>query len=459
VNPKVFREYDIRGVADRDLDDMLCRDLGAVFARRLVSAGKSPTVVVGRDCRTHSPRIFNALTMGLRTSCEVTDIGVVPSPVLYFAADRLHPGGAIMITGSHNPAEDNGFKLMIGSNTLHGTDIADLRDDVLALRRHGATLTPPIVPMKARTVDAHYIAYARSQLRLGPRRFKIVVDAGNGAGGPIAVELYRALGFEVVPLYCEMDGTFPNHHPDPTVPENLRDLIAKVAAEGAEVGIALDGDADRVGAVDSAGRILWGDQLMVLLGKAVLAEVPGARFVGEVKCSQSMFDQLAAAGGHPEMWKVGHSLIKARMRETGAQLAGEMSGHIFFAHRYLGFDDAIYAGARLLELLTHGTRSLREHVDELPVAINTPEIRLDCDDGTKFDVVTRVTATLRQHPQVHAVVTVDGVRASFGDGWGLVRASNTQAALVLRCEAATHERLSAIRAILEGAIREAQRAA
>jgi phosphomannomutase/phosphoglucomutase len=276
-----------------------------------------------------------------------------------------------------------------------------------------------------------------------------VVDAGNGAGGPTAVALYRRLGFDVVPLYCELDGTFPNHHPDPTQPANLADLIAQVARDGAELGIALDGDADRLGAVDATGRILYGDQLMIILGKAVLRELPGATFVGEVKCSQAMYDELAAAGGTVEMWKVGHSLIKARMKETGAALAGEMSGHLFFAHRWLGFDDAIYAGARLLELLTRGDRTLAEHVDELPVMINTPELRIDCADDHKFALVAAVTARLRADPAVTRVVDIDGVRASFAGGWGLLRASNTQPALVMRCEATSVERLAEIRAAIE----------
>jgi len=445
----VFREYDIRGVADRDLDDATVRALGAALG-----AQAGGPVVVGRDPRTHSPRLFGALTDGLRVHAQVIDIGVVPTPVLYFAAHHLRPAAAVMITGSHNPPEDNGFKLMIGTETLHGPAIAELRDRVERLLAEPAR--HPVKSIHSRDMIGAYLDHAAAMLRLGARRFRIVVDAGNGAGGPTAVALYRQLGFDVVPLYCELDGTFPNHHPDPTQPENVADLIATVAAEKAELGIALDGDADRIGAVDATGRILWGDQLMILLGKAVLREVPNATFVGEVKCSQAMYDELAAAGGTVEMWKVGHSLIKARMKETGAALAGEMSGHMFFAHRWLGFDDAIYAGARLLELLSRGTKHLHELASELPVMINTPELRIDCPDDKKFALVAAVTARLRADPAVTSVVDVDGVRAKFAGGWGLVRASNTQPALVMRCEAHSAARLAEIKAAIEAHLAAAE---
>lgn len=452
MNPRTFREYDIRGVAERDLDDKTVRALGQALGKRV--EGKQ--VVVGRDPRVHSPRLFAALTDGLRVYCDVADIGVVPTPVLYFAAHHFKAAASAMITGSHNPPEDNGFKLMLGTETLHGHAIAELRDEVAALLDKPAE--PPHKAMQSRDVLGPYLDHAVSQLRLGARRFKVVVDAGNGAGGPTAVSLYRRLGFDVIPLYCDLDGRFPNHHPDPTQPENMVDLIAMVQSNQAEVGIALDGDADRLGAVDGKGRILWGDQLMILLGKAVLAEVPDAKFVGEVKCSQAMYDELEKAGGTVEMWKVGHSLIKARMKETGASLAGEMSGHLFFAHRWLGFDDAIYAGARLLELLSRGDRSLTDRAAELPQMINTPELRIDCPDDQKVAVVTAVTKRLREDPQVTGVVDVDGVRAKFAGGWGLVRASNTQPALVMRCEGATTERLAEIRAIVEGHLEAAKAA-
>ena len=452
MNPRSFREYDIRGVAERDLDDATVRALGTALGKRV--AGQA--IVVGRDPRVHSPRLFAALTDGIRVHADVIDIGVVPTPVLYFAAHHLSPAASVMITGSHNPPEDNGFKLMLGTETLHGPAIAELRNEVEALL--GMSPEPPHMSIASRDVTGPYLDHAAGQLHLGPRRFKVVVDAGNGAGGPTAVSLYRRLGFDVIPLYCELDGRFPNHHPDPTQPENVADLIATVQKENAELGIALDGDADRLGAVDGTGRILWGDQLMILLGKALLAEVPDAKFVGEVKCSQAMYDEIAAAGGQVEMWKVGHSLIKARMKETGAQLAGEMSGHMFFAHRWLGFDDAIYAGARLLELLSVGERTLAERANDLPVAINTPEIRIDCPDDKKVALVSAVTKRLQEDPAVQSVVTIDGVRAQFEGGWGLVRASNTQPALVMRCEGASEERLAEIRGAIEAHLAAARTA-
>jgi phosphomannomutase/phosphoglucomutase len=420
----------------------------------VVGAKAGGTVVVGRDCRTHSPRLFAALTDGLRVHADVVDVGVVPTPLVYFAEQHLKPAAAVMITGSHNPAEDNGFKIMLHGETLHGAAIAALRDEVVKVL---ATDAPhPTKPIHSRDIIGAYHAHATQVLQIGERKLKVVVDAGNGAGGPTAVGLYRRLGFDVVPLYCDLDGTFPHHHPDPTQPENVADLIATVKREGAELGIALDGDADRVGAVDANGRILWGDQLMILFGKALLAEVPHAKFVGEVKCSQAMYDELRKAGGEPEMWKVGHSLIKARMKETGAQLAGEMSGHMFFAHRWLGFDDGIYAGARLLELLSRGTRTLAQLADELPVMINTPELRIECPDDKKFAVVAEVTRLLRADPRVTDVVDIDGVRAKFEGGWGLVRASNTQAALVMRCEAQTAPRLAEIKAIIDAHLETAR---
>lgn len=451
MNPRIFREYDVRGDADRDLPDDVVRAIGLAIGE---SACTDPgPVVVGRDCRLSSPRLFTALTDGIRAVADVVDIGIVPTPVAYFAQQHLLAAATVMITGSHNPAEDNGLKIMLGDTTLHGEAIATIG------RRAADLIDHPLQAVRGKiatsSVSEAYIARAIAELRLGPRRPKVVVDAGNGAGGPTAVALYTELGFDVEPLYCTFDGRFPHHHPDPTQPENLFELIEAVRITGAEIGIALDGDADRIGAVDATGKILWGDQLMMLLGRAVLDEVPDAKFVAEVKCSQTLYDALPSC----EMWKVGHSLIKERMKRTGAQLAGEMSGHLFFAHRWLGFDDGIYAGARLLELLSKSDRSLAELAAELPKAINTPEIRVDCPDELKFNVVARVTERLRDDPAVQDVVTIDGVRARFTDGWGLVRASNTQPALVVRCEARDKQTLDDIRQLIEEYIAAAREAA
>jgi phosphomannomutase/phosphoglucomutase len=451
MRKEIFREYDIRGVADRDLTDDVLNAIGLQIGERAIGGN----VVVGRDCRLTSPRIHAALCEGLLVHADVIDIGEVPTPVAYFAQAVHQPAATVMITGSHNPAEDNGLKIMVGAKTLYGAAIANLRGDVQDVLR----LLPPFYPqnhdLTTKDVTPAYLDHAVASLRLGYRRPRLIVDAGNGSGGPTAVALYKRLGFDVLPLYCEPDGNFPNHHPDPTQPENLGALILAVQSLGAEVGIALDGDADRLGVVDAMGRILWGDQLMILLGQAVLKEVPDARFVGEVKCSQAMYDALPNC----EMWKVGHSLIKERMRETGAQLAGEMSGHLFFAHRWLGFDDGIYAGARVLELLSRTDRTLAELVADLPIAINTPEIRIDCPDDEKFDVVARVTESLRTDPAVQSIATIDGVRARFANGWGLLRASNTQAALVMRCEAQYQEALHMIKAVIEAHVARARKSA
>jgi phosphomannomutase/phosphoglucomutase len=441
MNPKVFREYDIRGVADRDLTDDFVTDLGRALGTTLRRAGKD-NLTLGRDCRLHSPRLHGALLAGLiQTGIDVLDIGVVPTPLLYFSVFHHGAGGGVQITGSHNPPEDNGFKIMRGTKTLHGAALQDLRAQI---ERRDFDLGGP-GRVTDHPVTAEYLAFARSRVEAGPRRFRVVVDAGNGTGGVVAVPLYESLGFEVVPLYCEMDGRFPHHHPDPTVPENMAALIDKVRETGAELGIALDGDADRIGVVDRRGRIVWGDQLMILLARAILREQPGATFVSEVKCSKALYDEIERAGGKALMWRVGHSLIKEKMKEVGALLAGEMSGHLFFAHRYLGYDDAIYAGARLIELLSRSDVTLEQHVDSLPVLHNTPEIRRDVPDESKFEIVRRAVARFRKMPGVD-VVDVDGARVRWPDAWALVRASNTQAALVLRFEAETKERLAQVQA-------------
>jgi len=377
----------------------------------------------------------------------------VHTPALYFSVFHLSADGGVMITASHNPAEDNGFKIVVGRSTIHGGDIQDLlrrmqtRDFQRGVRG-GAASQHAILP--------DYIATIAANIRLGARRPKVVVDGGNGTGGVALVPILEQLGLPVEGIFCEPDGRFPNHHPDPTVPENLESLRARVRESGAEVGIALDGDADRVGAVDGRGRIVWGDQLMMLFAREILLESPGATFVSEVKCSQALFDEIAARGGRAIMWKVGHSLIKAKMKEEKAALAGEMSGHMFFADRWYGFDDAVYAGARLVELLSRSPATLAEHYDTLPALHNTPEIRLHCPEEIKFEVVRKTVAWFRER---YPIIDVDGVRVSFQEdgrtvGWGLVRASNTGPVLVLRFEADTAARLASIRALVEDRLQQ-----
>jgi phosphomannomutase / phosphoglucomutase len=453
MNPRVFREYDIRGHAEHDFPDDFVADLGRSVGATLADAG-ARRITLGRDCRLSSPRIHATMKRELLAAgLDVVDIGVVHTPALYFSVFHLQADGGVMITASHNPGEDNGFKIVHGRSTIYGAEIQKLRERIERRAfREGAA------PGRATDHDIlrDYVDYVCQNIQLGPRRFKIVVDGGNGTGGIAILPILDRLGLDVEALYCDPDGRFPNHHPDPTVPENLHDLAARVRATGAELGIALDGDADRVGAVDGQGRILWGDQLVMLFARDILAKQPGATFVSEVKCSQALFDEIARLGGRAIMWKVGHSLIKVKMKEEHAVLAGEMSGHMFFADRWFGFDDAVYAGLRLIELLTHSRETLAALYDTLPVLHNTPEIRMPCADEVKFEVVKRAVSWFRER---YAVVDVDGARVIFKDGernvgWGLVRASNTGPVLVMRFEADSAPRLAEIRDLVEGRLRQ-----
>jgi phosphomannomutase/phosphoglucomutase len=450
MNSHIFREYDIRGLVDTDLTDevvaLLGRGLGTVIRRK---GGQS--VAVGRDCRESSPRFRDALCEGLNsTGLDVLDVGVVPTPLTYFAANTLPVDGLAMITGSHNPPEYNGFKVGHGKTTLHGHEIQALRQ-LIEARDFETGRRGRVTPFDIVTPYCHFI---RQTVHMG-RGMKVVIDAGNGTGGEVAVPLFTSMGFDVVPLFCEMDARFPNHHPDPTVLDNLQDLVAAVRQHKAEVGIAYDGDADRIGVIDDTGAVLWGDQLMILFARSVLAEVPGSAIVGEVKCSASLYEDIARRGGKPIMWKAGHSLIKAKMKETDAQLAGEMSGHIFFKHRYFGFDDAVYSTARLLEILTHADRPLSKLLADVPKTYASPEIRFDVPEEKKFALVRRATELLRTDG--HDIIDVDGVRVTFADGWGLIRASNTQPLLVLRFEARTQKRLAEIQKLIESTVARAQR--
>ena len=449
MNPQIFREYDIRGNADRDLSDDVARDLGRALGTVMAERGLR-RIMVGRDCRLSSRRLRNALVEGLvETGRHVVKIEVGPTPLLYFAVNHLDADGGIMVTGSHNPPEDNGFKMLLGKGTIHGDDIRALRERIEA--RNFVTL--PGGHVERAEVGPRYVAWMTGNISLARTDVKFVLDAGNGAGGPLALAAMRALGLNPDPLFCDMDGRFPNHHPDPTLPENVAALVARVRETGAEVGIAFDGDADRIGAVDPTGEIIWGDKLLVAFARSVLARHPGAAVLGEVKCSQTLYDDIAAHGGRPIMWKTGHSLIKAKMKEEHALLAGEMSGHIFFADRYFGFDDAIYAALRMLEIVAASPLSLTEMLSDLPPTFVTPEIRVPCPDEVKFQVVEAVLAHYRP---THPVADVDGARVNFGDGWGLVRASNTQAVLVLRFEATTEARRDALRAEVEALVATAR---
>jgi phosphomannomutase/phosphoglucomutase len=403
-------------------------------------------VSVGRDCRLTSDRYAAALTEGIRSSgVDVLDVGMCPTPLLYFSLFHWDLDGGIQVTGSHNPQDYNGFKICLGKESMHGEQIQDIRRRIEAGRfRSGAGKVEqrPVAP-------AYHEDMAKRLGRLA-RAIDVVVDAGNGTAGPVAPGVYRAIGANVRELFCDPDGRFPNHHPDPTVPENMEALVRTVAERKAELGIAFDGDADRIGVVDGRGRIIWGDELMVVYARDVLARNPGATIVSEVKCSQRLYDDVARHGGKGIMWKAGHSLLKAKMRETGALLGGEMSGHIFFKEQYFGYDDAIYAGARLLDILARTGKTVDALLADLPPAHNTPEIRIDCPDAVKFQIAERVRDRFRAAG--YEIIDVDGVRVRFPHGWGLLRASNTQPVLVTRFEAETPAQLDEYRRTVEDAV-------
>jgi len=376
---------------------------------------------------------------------EVVDIVVCPTPVFYFSLYHLEREGGVMITGSHNSSEFNGFKICVDKETLHGKQIQDLRK-LMEVRKFvsgsGTVTFQEIIPV--------YQNYFLKNIRL-KRKVLVVMDSGNGTAGLVAPKILRDLGCQVLDLYSLVDGRFPNHHPDPTIPENLKDLITKVKETGAEVGIAYDGDADRIGVADHLGNIIWGDQLLILFAREVLRDHPGATIVSEVKCSQNLYDDIAKHGGRSIMWRVGHSLLKSKMKAEKALLGGEMSGHIFFADRYFGYDDGIYASCRLLEILAQSGKTIPDLLSDVPKIFATPEIRVDCPDDQKFELVEQVKESFRRE---YPIVDVDGVRVLFPDGWGLVRASNTQPALVLRFEARSPERLREIRALVEKRVTE-----
>ena len=448
MNKNIFRQYDIRGVADRDLTDETIDLIGKGFASYLMKAAPTdrPNLVLGRDIRPSSLRIYKALAQALlQSGISVTNAGVLTTPVCYFAIQHLKRTGGIMITGSHNPPEYNGLKLVIGKNSVFGDEIQKLLrmiEQKEFISGNGKEEQTEMIPV--------YQDYLKKSFQF-KRKLKVVVDSGNGTAGLVAPKVIRDFGHETIELFSEPDSSFPNHHPDPTVEKNMQDLIKKVREVKADVGLAFDGDADRIGVVDDRGTIIWGDKLLILFSRFILNEKPGAKFVADVKCSHLLFEDIKKHGGRPIMWKTGHSLIKQKLRDEEALLGGEMSGHMFFADRYFGFDDGIYAGIRVLEILDRSGKRISELLSDVPKTYATPEIRVDCPDEVKFKIVQGVAEYFKSRYQT---TDIDGVRIEFGDGWGLVRASNTQPILVTRFEAVSEKRLAEIRKLVEEKINE-----
>ena len=441
-DPTVLREYDIRGIVGRTLHPADAFAIGRAFGT-IVARGGGSKVAVGYDGRLTSPELEQALVDGLLASgMEALRIGRGPTPMLYYAATTLETDGAVMVTGSHNPPDYNGFKMMLGRKPFFGRQIADIG----SIAASGDVVPEAAGTERAVAIAEDYIGRLLSDWDGGDRMLKVVWDNGNGAAGDVLAKLVDTLPGEHFVLNGVIDGRFPAHHPDPTVPSNLVELITQVRARRADIGIAFDGDADRIGLVDDTGEILFGDQILVVLARDVLKEHPGATIIADVKASQVLFDEVAKAGGTPLMWKTGHSLIKSKMAETGSKLAGEMSGHIFFADRWYGFDDALYAAVRTLGIVARMSGKLSEVRKALPHVINTPEIRFDCDDRRKFAVIEEVSERLAAEGA--KVSSIDGVRVQTADGWWLLRASNTQAVLVARCEASTEAGLDRLKAAL-----------
>ena len=448
IAPAIFRQYDIRGVVDRDLTADAVRAVGAAYATFAQERGIRGAIAVGRDNRPSGPRLRDALVDGLTGGgVDVVDIGTVPTPVLYWSLHHVGVVGGIQVTGSHNPPEYNGLKLSLGTASLHGPDIQRIHE----LARQGGARGGARGQVREQPVLGAYVDDIVGRTGRLRRPIRTVFDCGNGAAALVAPELFERLGVIGRGLYCESDGTFPNHHPDPTVPENLEDLVWAVRADKAELGLAFDGDGDRIGVVDDTGEIVWGDRLLIVYARDAFRRTGrGAPIIFDVKCSQALPAAIEAGGGRPVMWKTGHSLIKEKMKELGAPLAGEMSGHMFFTEGFYGHDDALYAAARLLRILADSGRTVRELLSDVPPFVATPEIRIDCADDLKFGVVDRAVQHFRSR---YDVVEVDGARVLFGDGWGLIRASNTQPVLVARYEARTAARMAEIRDEMEAWLR------
>jgi len=440
MNKAIFREYDIRGDVEKDLTDSVVRDIGKAFATYMTERGKRKASL-GRDCRLSSEHFRDLIVEGMvEGGLSVVDLGLVPTPLFYYSLFTLDVEGGIMITGSHNPPSMNGFKVAFGKSTIFGDEIQYIGKLIEEKRFvHGKGSYS-----EYRDIVNDYYGFLRSNIKL-EKSFNVVIDAGNGTGGVVAVPIFREMGQHVTELFCEMDGHFPNHFPDPTVEKNMEILHRTVLEQKADIGIGYDGDSDRIGVIDDKGNIIWGDYLMIIFARDILRTHEGASFVSEVKCSKNLFDDVNKHGGIPVMWKAGHSLIKQKMKETGALLGGEMSGHIFFADKFFGFDDAIYSSLRLLEIMGKSDRTLSEFLSDLPKTYSTPEIRIDCPDNVKFAVVKKLTDYYRGK---FDIIDIDGVRILLDDGWGLVRPSNTQPILVLRFEGQSEEALKRIQAVV-----------
>ncbi len=436
INPHVFREYDVRGTVDKDLNEDFIFNLGRAIGTYAVRR-RIKNMTIGRDCRLSSDAYHNFLIKGLNSSgINTIDIGLCATPMLYFSIRHLHVGGGVMITGSHNPPEFNGFKICVGHSTIYGKQIQELRKIMESGKySKGSGLS------KLRDISMDYENYLFKRIKI-KRNIKVVVDGGNGVGGHFALPILKRYGCEVIPVYCEPDGNFPNHFPDPTVEENLTKLIELVVSKKADLGIAFDGDADRLGVISDKGEIIWGDKLLLLFARQILRKMRNSTIIGEVKCSQVLFDDIKSHSGRAIMWKAGHSLIKAKMKDEKAVLGGEMSGHFFFADRYFGYDDAIYAALRLLEILSLTGKKISTLYSDVPKTFATPEIRVDCTDDKKVDIVKRIKKHFKKTP---GIVDIDGIRIPFKDGWALVRSSNTQPVIVLRFEASSKESLQKIR--------------
>jgi phosphomannomutase/phosphoglucomutase len=427
IEPSIFKAYDIRGIVDVGLTTDAAYWIGRALGAEAAKRGEQH-VYVARDGRLSGPKLVEALSRGLlEAGRDVTDLGMVPTPVLYYAAYELGSGSGIMVTGSHNPPEYNGLKMVLGGTTLSGDDIQALRKRIVSgdLNRGSGKLD-------SADVVAQYIARITGDVKLA-RPMKIIVDCGNGVPGAVAPKLLRALGCDVTELFCDVDGNFPNHHPDPSKPENLQDLIRALREQRADIGLAFDGDGDRLGVVTAEGKVVWADRQMMLYARDVLSRNPGAEIIYDIKCTTNLAKVIAQAGGKPTMWKTGHSFVKAKLRETGAALAGEMSGHIFFKERWYGFDDALYTAARLLEILSKDARPVAVVFDELPDTVNTPELNLQTAEGENHPLVQKLVAAANFSEAT--ITTIDGLRVDFTDGFGLVRASNTTPCLVIRFEA------------------------